>query len=118
MAQGMRGTYKGGKETCRPFTDGSKVCMSAKAWSVFFATINKMHADETKARPRVKTNEATEKIVEWFLESKQVKGDVPPWVFLAKRIINSPKSSDKIKAFWKKRLDSWCKKNPKAGVCK
>jgi len=68
MAEGMRGTYKVGPVKCRPFTDGTKVCMSKKAWQVFFATINKMGADETKPRPQ-KTQEATEKLIHWFVES-------------------------------------------------
>lgn len=119
MVKGMAGSYKKGKMKCYPFTDGSKVCMRAKAWQVFFATVNKMGADETKPRPRkVKTGEANEKIIEWFLEAKQVKNNIPPWVFLAKKIINSSKANDKTKAFWKKRLTAWCAKNPKAGVCK
>jgi hypothetical protein len=53
MAESMskESKYKAGKIKCRDFTDGSKVCMSSKAWSVFFATINKMGADDTKPRP-------------------------------------------------------------------
>lgn len=119
MAEGMRKTYAGGKGKCRPFTDGSKVCMSDKAWSVFFATINKMGADETKPRAKVKTSESTEKIIEWFMESKGVKDEsIPSWVPLAKKVLSSPKYNEKIKVFWKKKLDAFCAKNPKSGVCK
>ncbi len=28
------------------------------------------------------------------------------------------KYNEKIKAFWKKKLDAFCAKNPKSGVCK
>lgn len=119
MAEGMRKTYAGGKDKCRPFTDGSKVCMSVKAWSVFFATMNKMGADETKPRPKVKTSESTEKLIEWFMESKGIKDEsIPSWVPLAKKVLSSPKYNEKIKAFWKKKLDAFCAKNPKSGVCK
>jgi len=71
MAKGMKTTYCGKKKAgpvkCRPFTDGSRLCMCAKAWQVFFASVNKMGADETKPRPKkVKTQEAVEKILEWY----------------------------------------------------
>jgi len=56
MANNMRKQYKAGKVKCRPFTDGTKVCASKRAWSVFFATINKMGADDSKPRP-AKINE-------------------------------------------------------------
>ena len=123
MAKGMRKTYAGkGKVKCRPFTDGSKLCMSAKAWQVFFATINKMGADETKPRPKSKrTQESREKLIEWFVESTLKSSDlpanvVPKWVGLAKKILKSPKFNEKIKAYWQKRLTKWCKKNPR--ICK
>lgn len=55
------------KRKCRPFTDGKKVCGCQGGWSVFFATVNKMGADETKPRPKkATTQEAVEKILEWY----------------------------------------------------
>ena len=68
MAQGMKSTYAKGKTKCRPFTDGTKVCMSTTAWSVFFSTVNKMGADETKPRPKKKTTqESREKLIKWYV---------------------------------------------------
>lgn len=52
MAESMKPQYKGGKITCRSFSDNSQICMSKKAWNIFFATINKMKADDTKPRPQ------------------------------------------------------------------
>lgn len=48
----MKGQYKEGSVKCRDFTDGSKVCMSTRAWTIFFATVTKLagHGGETKAR--------------------------------------------------------------------
>jgi len=74
MARGMGKEYKEGKVVCRDFTDGSKVCISEKAWSVFFATLNKKGWDESKSMPK-STSEALE---EWLRkkmeqESEEVK---------------------------------------------
>jgi len=118
MAEGMRGTYKQGKVKCRPFTDGSQVCMRAKAWQVFFATINKMGADETKPRPARKKSVNEAKLIERFLESKGINEEVPRWAVLAKKVLGSDKFNEKIKGFWKKKLDDWCSKNPKSKFCK
>lgn len=106
------------KRKCYPFTDGKKVCGCAGGWSVFFATVNKMGADDTKPRPKGKTQEA--KVLEWFIESTLKSSDVkvPPWVGMAQRVLKSPKFSDKVKAYWKSRLQAWCKKNPKHKICK
>jgi len=123
MAEGMRRTYAGqGKTKCRPFTDGTKVCMSQKAWQVFFATINKMGADETKPRPHSKSTQESRKVVEWFIESTLKSSDLPPhsipkWINLAQKVLKSPKLNEKVKAYWKKRLMAWCKENPKSKVC-
>lgn len=62
---------------CRDFTDGSKVCLCKKGWSVFFATLNKHGWDDTKPRPHTVSetifNQAIEEtvksIVEWFEET-------------------------------------------------
>jgi len=116
MAIGMRASYKAGKTKCRKFADGSQVCMSEKAWSVFFATINKMGASDTKPRPKKKKiNEA--KLLDWFMEAK-MENDLPRWVSMALKVLKSDKYNAKIKAYWKKRLTAYCKKNPKSKVCK
>ena len=80
MIQNMKKQYKSGKVTCRPFTDGSKVCASARAWSIFFATINKMGADDSKPRPE-KVNETVfqetvnqyiQSLIEWATKDRQL----------------------------------------------
>ena len=115
MATGMKTTYKKGKVKCRKFADGSQVCMSEKAWSVFFATISKMGASDTKPRPKKKINES--KLIDWFMEAK-MENDIPRWVNMALKVLKSDKYSAKIKTYWKKRLTGYCKKNPKLKICR
>lgn len=114
MALGMKATYtkKGQSTVCRDFTDGSKVCMSKKGWNVFFATINKMHADETKPRPK-KTQEATDKLIEWFTESalESPFDGVPQWVEVAEELINMPATNQQIRDYWNAKLDAFYKEN-------
>jgi len=83
MASGMRKTYcgkkdgKGGGPECRKFTDGVPFCMCKKAWSVFFATLNKKGWKDTKPRPKSVTEtvflEAVEDtmtdILHWYEET-------------------------------------------------
>lgn len=58
MVRGMAKQYKGqGSIKCRPFTDGSKVCASEKAWSVFYATIRKRKWDDTRPMPKSLSSE-------------------------------------------------------------
>ena len=45
----MGKTYSSGKKVCRKLSDGSEVCVSEKAWSIFYAWINKHNKDETKS---------------------------------------------------------------------
>jgi hypothetical protein len=123
MAAGMKKTYckKGDKLVGRSFTDGSKVRLCSKAWSVFFATIRKHGWKETKPRPRTVNetvfNEAVEVYLDelraWFAETV-AKGDrsEPTWVRLARRVLKSG-ASEKLKAYWRKRLQDWEKKNKK-----
>lgn len=49
MIESMRKKYPGGKEVCRVMADGSKICAGEKAWSIFYATMNKKKWDETKS---------------------------------------------------------------------
>ena len=76
QAKGMGKTYKGPTK-CRKFTDGSQVCMAKKAWSVFFATINKMGASPDKPRPHKISetvfNEKAEKFVENLIQWATVR---------------------------------------------
>ena len=113
MIRSMKKTYTTGKVKCRDFSDGTKVCASQKAWSVFYASLKKKGLKDTSA-PK-KFNEA--KLIEWFLESK-VENNVPRWITLALKILKSDKYNDKIKAYWRKRIASYCKKNPKLQICK
>ena len=62
------GKQYAGSIQCRDFTDGSQVCISKKAWSVFFATLNKRGWSDTKPMPK-KTSET----LEWYAE--QLKRD-------------------------------------------
>jgi len=69
----MRASYKAGKKKCRNFTDGAIICMTKKAWSVFYATLNKNGWKAEKARPR----SITETV---FMEAvKQTMDDVTQW---------------------------------------
>lgn len=114
MALGMKSSYtkKGQSTVCRDFTDSSKVCMSKKSWSVFFATINKMGADETKPRPK-QTQEAKEQLIQWFTESVlQVQSNgVPKWVNIAEKLINLETSTPDVKKYWKEKLGKYHREN-------
>lgn len=70
MAKGMRKQYPG--KVCRDFTDGSKVCMGEKGWSIFYATGTKRYGKgfETKKMPK-KTEESLKAIVQWYLEERK-----------------------------------------------
>jgi len=109
------------KRKCHPFTDGSRLCGCQGGWSVFFATVNKMGADETKPRPKAKKTQESKKLLEWFMESTLKSSDlpanvIPKWVGLARKILKSPKFNEKVKTYWKNRLEKWCKEHPK--LCK
>jgi hypothetical protein len=60
---GRNQQYKTGKIQCRDFSDGSKVCLHEKAWSVFFATLNKRGWKEGSPMPK-KTSET----LDWYAE--------------------------------------------------
>jgi len=49
MINSMGKTYKTGKVECKKLSDGSQVCVSEKAWSVFFGWLNKHNKKETEA---------------------------------------------------------------------
>lgn len=80
MASSMRKTYcgkkdgKGGDPKCYKFTDGSEICLCKRAWSAFFATLNKHGWKDTSPRPSSVSetifNKAVEEtvasIVEWY----------------------------------------------------
>ena len=122
MIRGMKRTYcKGGANVCRDFSDGTKICACEKAWSVFFATVTKNwgRGAETKPIPKhVQEAYEREELIEWFLESfEESDAGVPKWIPLAKKVLASKKFNDKIKAYWRSRLEAWCKKNKGNKVC-
>ncbi len=82
MANSMKKQYKEGKVTCRPFTDGSKVCASKRAWSLFYATVTKLvgRGGETKSRSK-KINETVfqetvgeviQDLINWRIKDKEL----------------------------------------------
>jgi hypothetical protein len=60
MIQGMGKQYKEGERKCRKLTDGSEVCVSQKAWSVFFAKVNKEYGSGAEERPRSRSKDVGE----------------------------------------------------------
>ena len=100
---------KNPKRKCHPFTDGTKVCGCQGGWSVFFATLKTKKVEEARAR-----------LIEWFTEATFKSSDVgiPKWIPMAQKVLKSSRFNEKTKAYWRKRLTAWCKKNPKNKVCK
>uniref|UniRef100_A0A6M3XHV5 Putative DNA ligase domain protein n=1 Tax=viral metagenome TaxID=1070528 RepID=A0A6M3XHV5_9ZZZZ len=66
--------YQIGENICRDMKDGSKFCMHKKAWSVFFATMNKKGWDETKVASNL----------EYTIDNQDVEA-ITPRVFVKKR---------------------------------
>lgn len=106
------------KRKCHKFSDGTSVCGCQGGWSVFFATVNKMGADDTKPMPKRRMEESKEKIVRWFVESALKSSDRPKWIELAQKVLASPSFGENIKSYWRKRLSDWCEENPKYPLCK
>lgn len=92
---------------CHNFKDGTKVCGCQGGWSVFFATL------KTK-----KVHEARERLIEWYMESTLRGSDLPSWIAMATKVLKSNKYNEKTKAYWRGRLQKWCKANPKNKICK
>lgn len=123
MFLGMRTTYCAGKKLTREykFADGKKSRICAKGASVFFATVTKMvgKGGETKPRPKKVTQEAfMEAAQEYceemilFMEATLQSSDtgLPRWILFARKILKSKKIKGKLKAYWRKRLAAWEKK--------
>jgi len=106
------------KRKCYPFSDGTRVCGCKGGWSVFFATVNKMGADDTKPMPKKRVQESKEKIIQWFIESTLKSSDIPKWIEMAQKVLVSPKFNEKIKDYWRSRLENWCKSHGDHKVCK
>jgi len=62
MLKNLRSQYKEGPVKCRPMADGTNFCMSEKAWSIFYATMNKHKKDETETASNLTLS--TEEILE------------------------------------------------------
>jgi len=53
-------------------------------------------------------------IVDWYeatLKKTDVKGTIPSWVLMARRLLKSKRGNPKLREYWKNRLDKWEKKN-------
>jgi hypothetical protein len=78
MIKAMGKTYKTGKPNCRKMTDGKKICVSKKAWSVFFGKVTKEYGRGAEEKPRSRSKSVGESekpselekdiFIEWFLE--------------------------------------------------
>ena len=89
---------------CYKFTDGKEVCGAAGGWSVFFATVRKMGADDKKPMPK-KTQETIDLIVDWVVEEAKKS-----WIPVACKAVKSPKTPAHLKATLQKKLDAVKKK--------
>ena len=81
MARSMRKTYPGEGTDCRNFTDGSRLCMSKKAWSIFFRTGTKLYGKGFDTKPRPKKSKSVEEteqdeLIKWYLKIMGIKNGV------------------------------------------
>jgi len=61
-----------GKKVCRPVKGGKQICISKKAWSVFYATGNKRYGSGFEAKPMPKkTQETLEEITKWYMSGER-----------------------------------------------
>lgn len=72
MIRNMGKQYREGKIVCRDLSDGTKVCVSEKAWNVFFATGNKLYGKgfEVKEKPKKVEETISEEILKWYIGRK------------------------------------------------
>ena len=65
MIKGM-GTQYPGSKVCRKLASGKQICVSKKAWSVFYGKINKMYGAgaDAKAMPKKTATKKTKKVEE------------------------------------------------------
>lgn len=73
MIRSMGKSYKKGTTKCRDLSDGSKICVSEEAWSMFFATGTKRYGAGFDSKPRPKNTEESfvDDIVKWYLGEKK-----------------------------------------------
>ena len=75
MARGMMKTYGKGT-TCYNFTDGGRICMSKKAWSVFYATGNEKYGEGFETKPRPKSVEETQELIDWYMKTMGIENEL------------------------------------------
>lgn len=110
---------KNSKRKCRKLSDGSRICGCQGGWSIFFATVNKMDADDTKPMPKKKKKNFNEsKITSWFIGESKKYPILPKWVSLAQKILTSPQFEESVKVYWKDKLRGFCELHPEASICK
>jgi len=86
MIANMRSQYcsKGETAVSRDMSDGSKISICKKGWSVFFATMRKHGWKETEPHPKTMTQETIaaaiedgkNEIINWFKEQHPIGGVV------------------------------------------
>ena len=108
---------KDSKRKCHKLSNGKRICGCQGGWSIFFATVNRMGADETKPMPKSKTKFNESKVIKWFITESKKFPILPKWIGLAQRIIDSPQFEESVKDFWSNKLKNYCKEHPEASLC-
>lgn len=118
MLDNFKYCKKNPKRKCYDFSDGSRMCGCKGGWNVFFATVNRMGADDTKPMPKKKKKFGESKIVAWFIEESRKYPILPKWISLAQRILDSPQFEESVKDFWRGKFRTYCENHPEASICK
>jgi len=58
-----------------------------------------------------KFTESDEEDVTETLKTSDAKGTIPSWVLMARKLLKSKSKNEKLKAYWRKRLEAWEAKN-------
>jgi len=109
---------KNPKRKCHKLSDGKRICGCQGGWSIFFATVNRMGADDTKPIPKSKKKFNESKTVDWFINKSKEYPILPKWIGLAKRVIASSQFEESVKNFWNKKIKDYCSNHPEASICK
>ena len=109
---------KNPERKCHKLSDGKRICGCQGGWSIFFATVNRMGADDTKPIPKSKKKFNESKIIANFINNSKKFPVFPKWVGLAQRILDSPQFEESVKTFWRNKLKIYCKAHPEAELCK
>lgn len=108
---------KNPERKCHKLSDGKRICGCQGGWGVFFATVNRMGADEKNPIPKSKKKFNESKTVEWFINNSKKFPVLPKWIGLAQRILASPQFEESVKDFWRGKLKDYCEKHPEASIC-